>query len=243
MTLLDLTARACGNAASTPCPSRSSAPARSGWPPPPTCVERGIDFVDLRGRRRGRPRACAQWGHTRLFSPWKHLVDPASRRLLEAQGWQLPDPERAPTGTELVEKYVAPLAAARADRLAHPHPGRGRRRHPRGHGPHPHRAARSHARSCSVRAPPTGDRGGHRPRGDRRLGHLPIPELALVGRARAARDGRDRRPGQPRAARRARPRPRRCSPAGTPPSSAPGTRPRTRCSGSCELAGRSPGPR
>ena len=50
------------------------------------------------------------WGHTRLFSPWKHLVDPASRRLLEAQGWELPDPERAPTGTELVEKYVAPLA-------------------------------------------------------------------------------------------------------------------------------------
>ena len=52
-----------------------------------------------------------EWGHTRLFSPWKHLVDPASRRLLEAQGWELPDPERAPTGAELVEKYVAPLAA------------------------------------------------------------------------------------------------------------------------------------
>jgi thioredoxin reductase len=53
------------------------------------------------------------WGHTRLFSPWKHLVDPAARRLLEVRGWSLPDPERAPTGTELVEKYVAPLAGAK----------------------------------------------------------------------------------------------------------------------------------
>jgi thioredoxin reductase len=51
------------------------------------------------------------WGHTRLFSPWKHLVDPAARRLLEATGWELPDPGRAPTGTELVEEYLKPLAA------------------------------------------------------------------------------------------------------------------------------------
>ena len=51
-----------------------------------------------------------QWGHTRLFSPWKHVVDPASQRLLEATGWQLPSPDRLPTGTELVEQYLEPLA-------------------------------------------------------------------------------------------------------------------------------------
>src|SRR3546814_4879654 len=73
-------------------------------------VERGIDFVVFEA---GDEVAASvrSWGHTRLFSPWKHLVDPASRRLLEERGWELPDPDRAPTGTELVENYVAPLAA------------------------------------------------------------------------------------------------------------------------------------
>ena len=73
-------------------------------------VERGIDFVIFEAGDQAAASVRA-WGHTRLFSPWKHLVDPASRRLLEAQGWQLPSPERAPTGAELVENYVAPLAA------------------------------------------------------------------------------------------------------------------------------------
>jgi thioredoxin reductase len=72
-------------------------------------VERGIDFVVFEAGDEIAASVRA-WGHTRLFSPWKHLVDPASRRLLEGGGWELPDPERAPTGTELVEKYVAPLA-------------------------------------------------------------------------------------------------------------------------------------
>src|SRR6187402_3793728 len=65
-------------------------------------VERGIDFVVFEA---GDSIAASvrEWGHTRLFSPWKHLVDPASRRVLEAVGWELPTPERAPTGAELVE--------------------------------------------------------------------------------------------------------------------------------------------
>lgn len=71
---------------------------------------RGIDYVVLEA---GDDIAASvrAWGHTRLFSPWKHLVDPTSRRLLEATGWQLPDPERAPSGAELTEKYLVPLAA------------------------------------------------------------------------------------------------------------------------------------
>ncbi|MBG6058234.1 thioredoxin reductase [Cryobacterium sp. MP_M5] len=73
-------------------------------------VERGIEFVIYES---GDEIASSirQWGHTRLFSPWKHVVDPASRRLLEATGWQLPDPEGLPTGAELVENYLEPLAA------------------------------------------------------------------------------------------------------------------------------------
>jgi len=72
-------------------------------------IERGIDFVVFEAGDEVAASVRA-WGHTRLFSPWKHLVDPASRRLLSQQGWEVPDPERAPTGTELVDEYVAPLA-------------------------------------------------------------------------------------------------------------------------------------
>lgn len=52
-----------------------------------------------------------RWGHVRLFSPWKYLVDPAARALLEAEGWEMPDGERLPLGAELVAAYLAPLAA------------------------------------------------------------------------------------------------------------------------------------
>jgi cation diffusion facilitator CzcD-associated flavoprotein CzcO len=73
-------------------------------------AERGIDFTVLEAG--GRVADSVQlWGHTRLFSPWKHLVDPASRRLLEATGWVMPAAEgRAPTGQELVDDYLVPLA-------------------------------------------------------------------------------------------------------------------------------------
>ncbi len=72
-------------------------------------ADRGIDFVLFEA---GDDIAASirSWGHTRLFSPWKHLVDPVSRRMLEASGWQMPNPERAPNGTDLVEQYLLPLS-------------------------------------------------------------------------------------------------------------------------------------
>ncbi len=51
------------------------------------------------------------WGHIRLFSPWEHLIDPASRRLLSAAGWEEPAADGMPTGAELVESFLEPLAA------------------------------------------------------------------------------------------------------------------------------------
>jgi thioredoxin reductase len=64
-----------------------------------------------------------EWGHVRLFSPWKYLVDAAARRRLEASGWVMPDGEILPTGRQLVEQYLEPLAAlpavARTLRLRH----------------------------------------------------------------------------------------------------------------------------
>jgi len=54
--------------------------------------------------------AIRQWGHTRLFSPWRYNIDDAARRLLESTGWQEPDLEALPTGHDLVDEYLAPLA-------------------------------------------------------------------------------------------------------------------------------------
>lgn len=51
------------------------------------------------------------WGHVRLFSPWKYNVDVASSALLKTQGWREPDGEAMPTGAELYDAYLAPLAA------------------------------------------------------------------------------------------------------------------------------------
>ncbi|MCY1023990.1 FAD-dependent oxidoreductase [Pyxidicoccus sp. MSG2] len=51
------------------------------------------------------------WGHVRLFSPWRYVVDSAAASLLEPTGWQAPDAEALPTGKQLVERYLVPLAA------------------------------------------------------------------------------------------------------------------------------------
>jgi len=52
-----------------------------------------------------------RWGHVRIFSPWRHNVDAAAAALLEASGWERPPDGEHPTGRELVERYLAPLAA------------------------------------------------------------------------------------------------------------------------------------
>jgi thioredoxin reductase len=58
--------------------------------------------------------AVSAWGHTRLFSPWRYDVDAAARRLLAGTGWQEPEADGLPTGAELVEQYLRPLAAVPA---------------------------------------------------------------------------------------------------------------------------------
>ncbi len=50
------------------------------------------------------------WAHVRMFSPWEFTVDSASVRLLERHGWQMPPIDGLPTGSELVERYMQPLA-------------------------------------------------------------------------------------------------------------------------------------
>lgn len=72
--------------------------------------ERGIDFIVYEAGN-SVASSMAAWGHTRLFSPWKHLVDPAARRLLLASGWIEPNESSLPTGSDLIAQYLAPLAA------------------------------------------------------------------------------------------------------------------------------------
>jgi thioredoxin reductase len=57
-----------------------------------------------------------RWGHVRIFSPWRYDVDAAAAALLEAAGWVCPDGDTHPTGRELVEQYLEPLAALPAIR-------------------------------------------------------------------------------------------------------------------------------
>lgn len=51
-----------------------------------------------------------EWAHVRVFSPWRYVVDRASVALLERSGWTSPPAEGLPTGGELVEAYLKPLA-------------------------------------------------------------------------------------------------------------------------------------
>lgn len=54
--------------------------------------------------------SIVKWGHVKLFTPWKYATDTASRTLLEPSGWTVPNPEGYPTGQQLVEDYLKPLA-------------------------------------------------------------------------------------------------------------------------------------
>lgn len=51
------------------------------------------------------------WGHVRVFSPWRYVTEASAVALLERSGWSRPDPEELPTGAEIVERYLEPLAS------------------------------------------------------------------------------------------------------------------------------------
>ena len=56
--------------------------------------------------------AIREWGHVRTFTPWTWIVDEAADKLLAPTGWVRPDGAVPPTGDEIVERYLEPLAAA-----------------------------------------------------------------------------------------------------------------------------------
>ncbi|TMR37376.1 FAD-dependent oxidoreductase [Nonomuraea zeae] len=79
-------------------------------------AERGIDFTLLEAGDRVAA-SVAQWGHVRVFSPYRYNIDAAARRLLEADGWTAPDADWLPTGAELIDDYLAPLAKLFGDKV------------------------------------------------------------------------------------------------------------------------------
>jgi thioredoxin reductase len=58
--------------------------------------------------------AVRQWSHVQLFSPWEYNIDRAAARLLATTGWNSPAPDQYPTGAELLERYLEPLATKTA---------------------------------------------------------------------------------------------------------------------------------
>jgi hypothetical protein len=72
-------------------------------------LERGLEPIVLEaGLEAGH--SVRQWQHVQLFSPWEYNVDKAAARLLAPTGWNSPDPQVYPTGAELLERYIEPLA-------------------------------------------------------------------------------------------------------------------------------------
>ncbi|WP_168201621.1 FAD-dependent oxidoreductase [Phreatobacter aquaticus] len=73
-------------------------------------AERGLPFIVL--EKGPRPAfAVESWGHVRLFSPWSFNVAPAAERLLATTGWRRPPGAVHPTGRDLLDLYLKPLAA------------------------------------------------------------------------------------------------------------------------------------
>jgi hypothetical protein len=72
-------------------------------------VSRGLTpIVFERGAMVGA--SLIEWSHVRVFSPWQYNIDGAARVLLEAAGWDAPEPTELPTGAEIVARYLQPLA-------------------------------------------------------------------------------------------------------------------------------------
>lgn len=74
------------------------AAARRGWP---------VDVYEAGDAPAAHVR---RWGHVRLFSPWSMNVSPRMAEALEELGREVPEGDACPSGDELVERVLAPVA-------------------------------------------------------------------------------------------------------------------------------------
>jgi thioredoxin reductase len=72
-------------------------------------LQRGLEPIVLEAGPQPA-HAVRQWAHVRMFSPWEYNIDKAAEQVLRATGWNAPAPGDYPTGGELVERYLEPLA-------------------------------------------------------------------------------------------------------------------------------------
>ena len=67
--------------------------------------------LDVHVFERGEVGAHAiAWGHLMMFTPWGMNLGPSSAARLVLSGWIRPDSGTCPTGDELAEQYLQPLA-------------------------------------------------------------------------------------------------------------------------------------
>lgn len=77
-------------------------------------TDRGLPVLVVEaGERVGA--AMAQWGHIRTFTPWQYIVDATAEKLLAPTGWTRPSERQSPTGADIVDRYLAPLAELLGD--------------------------------------------------------------------------------------------------------------------------------
>jgi AhpD family alkylhydroperoxidase len=73
-------------------------------------VERGMAVLLFEaGSRVGAN--LVDYGHVKLFSPWRYNVEPTMAAMLEAHGWQAPPPDELPAAGEVVTRVLEPFAA------------------------------------------------------------------------------------------------------------------------------------
>ncbi len=74
------------------------------------CVDTGRSFTlyEVASDVAANVRA---WGHVALFTPWDMIVSPRMARHLAAAGVEVPSGEGLPTGADVVERLLEPVAA------------------------------------------------------------------------------------------------------------------------------------
>lgn len=73
-------------------------------------IERGIEPIVLEAG--GQVGAnLLNYGHVKLFSPWRYNVDHAMAKLLEPTGWTAPPADELPPAGDIVRKVLKPFAA------------------------------------------------------------------------------------------------------------------------------------
>ena len=73
-------------------------------------VMRGVTPLVLEAGQ-GPGASIRQWAHVSMFSPWEFNMSKAAVALLVASGWEAPEADAIPTGGDLIQRYLEPLAS------------------------------------------------------------------------------------------------------------------------------------